>query len=156
MILGRDGELLHLARFLESVENGPSALILEGSPGIGKTTLWLAGLDAARERGYRVLASRAAESEARLSYAALSDLFGGVLDEALPGLPPPQAHALRTALLQAEEGGSPDPRAVSLASVNVVRTLATAGPLVLAIDDVQWLDTPSARVLSFVLPRLVG
>ena len=90
-----------------------------------------------------MLASRAAESEARLSYAALSDVFGGVLDEALPGLPPPQAHALRTALLQAEEGG-PDPRAVSLASVNVVRTLATAGPLVLAIDDVQWLDTPSA------------
>jgi DNA-binding CsgD family transcriptional regulator len=129
-------------------------LILEGSPGIGKTTLWLAGLDLARGRGYRVLASRAAESEARLSYTALGDLFAGVLDEALPGLPPPQARALRAALLQSEGGGSPDQRAVSLASVNVVRTLAMAGPLVVAVDDVQWLDTPSARVLSFVLRRL--
>ncbi len=154
MILGREAELAHLARFLDSIEHGPASCILEGSPGIGKTTLWLAGLNAARERGYRVLSCRGAESEARLSYAALGDLFTGVLDESLPGLPPPQAHALQTALLQAEEGGSPDQRAVSLASVNVVRTLATAGPLIVAVDDVQWLDTPSARVLSFVLRRL--
>src|SRR5206468_6558626 len=48
----------------------------------------------------------------------------------------------------------PDQRAVSIASVGVLRALASSGPLIIAIDDVQWIDTPSARVLSFALRRL--
>jgi DNA-binding CsgD family transcriptional regulator len=155
VILGRDDELDQVGLFLGSIPTGPSALVLEGAAGIGKTTLWLEGVAAARQNGYLVLTARAAESEARLSYSALGDLFAEVVDEALPSLPTPQRHALEMALLRTEaHGAPPDQRAVSLASVGVVRTLAAAGPLVVAIDDVQWLDVSSARVLSFVLRRL--
>jgi DNA-binding CsgD family transcriptional regulator len=133
------------------VPEGPSALLLEGAAGIGKTTLWQAGVAIARARGHRVLACRAAASEARLSYAALGDLF----DFELPGLPAPQRRALDAALLRAEvEGAPPDQLAVSLASLGVLRALATSRPVVIAVDDVQWLDAPSARVLAFVIRRL--
>jgi AAA ATPase domain len=152
-ILGRDAELAEVRSFIGSGSGsgGPSALLLVGTAGIGKTTLWRAGVSLARARGHRVLACRAAESEARLSYAALGDLF----DFELPDLPAPQRRALDAALLRAEvEGAPPDQRAVSLASLGVLRALAASAPLVIAIDDVQWLDTPSARVLAFVVRRL--
>ena len=98
-----------------------------------------------------MLVYRAAESEARLSYAALGDLF----NFELPDLPAPQKRALDAALLRAEFEGAPrDQRAVSVASLGVLRALATSGPVVIAIDDVQWLDVPSARVLAFVVRRL--
>jgi DNA-binding CsgD family transcriptional regulator len=150
-IVGREGELAQVRSFVESVPEGPSALLLEGAAGIGKSTLWQAGAAIARARGYRLLACRAAESEARLSYAALGDL----LDFELPDLPAPQRRALDAALLRAEvEGAPPDQRAVSVASLGVLRALATSGPVIVAIDDVQWLDAPSARVLAFVARRL--
>jgi DNA-binding CsgD family transcriptional regulator len=150
-ILGRDGELARVNDFLESASGGPAALILEGAAGIGKTTLWRAGVSFARARGHRVLACRAAESEARLSYAGLGDLF----DFELPSLPAPQRRALDAALLRAEvEGAPPDQRAVSVASLGVLRALAASEPVMIAIDDVQWLDAPSARVLAFVVRRL--
>jgi hypothetical protein len=150
-ILGRDAELAEVKSFIGSGSGGPSALLLEGTAGIGKTTLWRAGVSFARARGHRVLSCRAAESEARLSYAALGDLF----DFELPDLPAPQQRALDAALLRAElEGAPPDQRAVSLASLGVLRALAASAPVIIAIDDVQWLDAPSARVLAFVVRRL--
>ena len=155
VILGREAELDELRGFLAAVPTGPSALLLQGAAGIGKTTLWLEGLTAAKAMGHRTLATRAAESEARLSYAALGDLVGDHLTEALPTLPVPQRRALETALLRAETAEVvADPQAVSLAALGVIRHLSVAGPVVIAIDDVQWLDAPSARVVSFVLRRL--
>jgi DNA-binding CsgD family transcriptional regulator len=150
-IVGRESELAQVRSFIGSVSQGPSALLLEGAAGIGKSTLWHAGVSIARARGHRVLACRATESEARLSYAALGDLF----DLELPDLPAPQKRALDAALLRAEfEGVPPDQRAVSVASLGVLRALAASGPVVVAVDDVQWLDVPSARVLAFVARRL--
>jgi predicted ATPase len=150
-ILGREAEIAEITRFIESTPDGPSALILGGAAGIGKTTLWNAGVALAVETGHQVLACRAAESEARLSYAALGDL----LEVELPELPGPQRRALDAALLRAEvEGSPPDQRAVSLATLGVLRALATSGPVIVAIDDVQWLDAASVRVLSFAARRL--
>jgi DNA-binding CsgD family transcriptional regulator len=155
VILGRDAELDDLRLFLGSIPDGPSGLVLEGAAGIGKTTLWLEAVAGARQSGYRVLLTKAAESEARLSYSALSDLFGDVLTEALPALPTPQRLALETALLrEGPSRQSSDQLAVSLASVGVLRGLAVTGPVIMAIDDAQWLDAPSARVLAFALRRL--
>jgi DNA-binding CsgD family transcriptional regulator len=150
-ILGRDAEITQITRFIESVHDGPSVLLLEGAAGIGKTTLWQAGATLASNAGHQVLSSRAAESEARLSYAALGDL----LEFELPELPGPQQRALDAALLRAEvEGSPPDQRAVSLATIGVLRALAASGPVIIAIDDIQWLDAASVRVLSFAARRL--
>jgi DNA-binding CsgD family transcriptional regulator/tetratricopeptide (TPR) repeat protein len=153
-ILGRDPELGAIHRFVGSIADGPRALVLEGSAGIGKTTLWRAGVSAARSLGSLTLTSRAAEGEATLSYSALGDLFEGPIDDALAALPEPQRRALDAALLRSEPDATLDRRAISLGSLGVIRSLGTGSPVVLAIDDVQWLDTPSARVLTFVLRRL--
>ncbi|HTG40339.1 MAG TPA: ATP-binding protein, partial [Methylomirabilota bacterium] len=140
-ILGRDPELSAVSHFLDRIGSGPCGLVLEGSAGIGKTTLWLAGITEAADRGYRVVKSRAAESEARLSYAALGDLLGDVPDNAIGEMPAPLRRALDAALGPTERpGGAPDPRALSLAAGNVFRRIAEDQPLVIAIDDIQWLD----------------
>ena len=65
--IGRDGEVEKISAFLEHVERLPSALLLEGEPGIGKTTLWRRGVAEAKQRGYRVLSFSPAEVEAELA-----------------------------------------------------------------------------------------
>src|SRR6516164_348507 len=141
--------------FLDAVPAGPCGLLLEGAAGIGKTTVWSAGAALAVGRSFTVLSSRPAESEATLSFAALGDLLDGVLDQALPRLPPPQRRALEVALLLADPAGSPPgQRAVAVAFLAVIRYLSACGPLILAIDDLQWLDDSSAAVLEFALRRL--
>jgi MoxR-like ATPase len=75
-VVGRERVVAALTAFLDSVPRGPRALLLEGEPGIGKTTLWRDAVRHAGDRGYRVLQARPAESEARLSFAALADIVG--------------------------------------------------------------------------------
>ena len=133
----------------------PASLVLEGDLGAGKTALWRAAVAAARERGHRVLVSRATEGEASLAFAALGDLLRDVLDEGLSTLPPPQAAALRVAvLLQEPDGPPPDPLAVAVATLGLVRELAADRPVLIALDDYAWLDAASENVLAFVLRRL--
>jgi DNA-binding CsgD family transcriptional regulator len=152
---GRGAELVRVSSFLDAVPAGPHALILSGEAGIGKSALWLDALAAARARSYRTLSSRPTESEAKLSFAALGDLLDEVVDETLETLPSPQRSALEVALLRAEAGASPpDRRTLSAAFHGVLTGLAANGPVLLAIDDAQWLDVPSARVLEFALRRL--
>jgi DNA-binding CsgD family transcriptional regulator len=154
-VFGRETELSVLTSLLTDVSGGPVALLLEGDAGIGKTTLWKEGLAAARDRSYRVLACQPVESEAQFSFAALGDLLGGVLEEAEVSLAAPQARALDIALLRVEpEGVPPDGHAISLAILEIIRSLARQGPVVLGFDDIQWLDAPTARVLEFALRRL--
>ena len=154
-VIGRESELAFLHRFLDSIPTGPSAFLLSGDPGIGKTTLWKRGVAGALERGYRTLSCRPVEAETRLSYAALGDLVEPVLDESLPTLPEPQRKALEVALLRSpSSGGRADQRAVSLAVLGCLRLVVSASPLVVAVDDVQWMDIPSVRVLQFVVRRL--
>jgi DNA-binding CsgD family transcriptional regulator len=152
---GRQAELARISSFLDAVPTGPEALILGGEAGIGKSALWLDAVAQSRSRSYLALSSRPTESEAKLSFAALGDLLDGVVDRALDALPPPQRAALEVALLRAEAAASPpDRRTLSSAFHGALIALATAGPLLLAIDDVQWLDVPSARVLEFAIRRL--
>ena len=78
------------------------ALVLTGGPGVGKTSLWEAGVEAARGRGLRVLRASGSGAETQLSFAALIDLLDGIDLEAIDGLPPPQRQALEVALYRAE------------------------------------------------------
>jgi DNA-binding CsgD family transcriptional regulator len=152
---GREAELARVSDFLDAVPDGPEALVLGGEAGIGKSAVWLDALDDARARSYRVLSSRPTESEAKLSFAAVGDLLEGVGDEILDALPAPQRTALEIALLRIEAGSSPpDRRTLSAAFQGVLIALSETGPVVLALDDVQWLDLPSAGVLEFAIRRL--
>jgi len=101
-IVGREEELASIRAFLDHKDEGASALVLEGDAGIGKSTLWLAGVEHARSRGLRVLRSRPAEAERGLVHVGLGDLFEDVLDEVLPSLSPPRRRALEGALLLAD------------------------------------------------------
>jgi DNA-binding CsgD family transcriptional regulator len=153
--IGRESELAILTRFLDSIPTGPSALLLSGDPGIGKTTVWKVGLAGALQQGYRTLSCGPVEAETRLSYAALGDLLEPVLEEALPTVPEPQRQALEVALLRSPRSGArADQRAVSLAVLGCLRSVASTSPVVVAVDDVQWMDLPSVRVLQFVVRRL--
>jgi AAA ATPase domain len=104
-IAGRDAELSVITRFLDSLVARPEILVLEGEPGIGKTTLWLAGAEQARERGFRVLSCRPSAAEARLSYASLADVLTGACDCVADALPGPQRRAIDLVLLRADDDG---------------------------------------------------
>jgi DNA-binding CsgD family transcriptional regulator len=152
--VGREAELQALHTAITS-SSGPSGLVLEGEAGIGKTALWRAGIAEAEEHGMRVLIARPAESETTLSYTALEDLLASVADEVSEETPAPQRHALDVALLRAAPGGGPvDRRAVGAGTLAAVRAAARDAPVVIAIDDVQWLDQASAHALEFALRRL--
>lgn len=155
VIVGRDLELATIDEILAKARGGPAVLLLEGEAGIGKTALLAAGVEAAERQGARVLSSRAVQAEAKLSYAALGDLLSEAVDEVLPSLAAPQRHALEVAMLRVEpEGPLLDHRATAVGFVSALTELATAGPLILAVDDLQWLDAPSARALTFAFRRL--
>jgi predicted ATPase len=152
-IVGREAELEALESFL--ARSDPGAFVIEGEPGIGKTTIWNAGVAAAQDRGYCVLACRPAGSEVQLSFAALGDLLADVLGETLDELPTPQRRALEVALLLEESPGPPpDERAIGLAVLGVLRALARERSVLVAVDDAQWPDQPTATVLEFALRRL--
>src|SRR5690349_16890366 len=155
---GRESELQSLEDFLERAAGGPSALVLSGEAGIGKTGLWEAGLERARARSTRVLAHRAVEAEAVLSFAAIAELLGPVAADTLPRLGALRRRALEAALMiDGSDGESVvEPRAVSLAVLDVLTALADDTPVLVAVDDFQWLDRPSAQALLFALRRLRG
>ena len=154
-IIGRREELLALGAVLDAVPGGRQALLLQGDAGIGKSALWYEGVRLGRERGFRVLAARLTQSEIRLVFAPIGDLFAPVLDEALPLLPLFQRRAVETALLIREpDGPPPEAQLLGLALLSIVRALAQDCPVLVALDDVQWLDPSSAEVLAFMLRRL--
>jgi ATP/maltotriose-dependent transcriptional regulator MalT len=145
-----------IAGFFASATSEPSALLIEGEPGIGKTTLWLEALDQAREQGFRVLSARAAEAESVLAYTALADLLDGVPASAWADLPEPQRYAVDQVLMRADNDTATYQRAVAAAFLSVVEYLADDEPLLLAIDDLQWIDPSSMHVVAFAARRLTG
>ena len=153
-IYGRARELARVADFCASEPIGSRALVIEGTAGIGKTTLWREAIRRAQTKG-SVVSARASESESMFSFSVLGDLMEPVAGNVLPELPAQQRRALEAALVIGDaQGATPDARAVGLATVAAIRALAVREPLTIAIDDVQWADPPSFRVLSFAFRRL--
>jgi DNA-binding CsgD family transcriptional regulator len=153
-IVGREEELASVHAFIGGAEGDAAALVLEGEAGIGKSTLWLAGLEHARSRGLRVLVSRPAEAERGLAHVGLGDLFEDVLDEVLPALSAPKRRALEGALLLEDASDPVDDRALAVAVRGVLQLLSEQGTVLIAIDDVQWLDPSSSSALAFALRRI--
>ena len=156
-VVSREAEASAIADFLTSVVAAPSGMVIEGEPGIGKTTLWLAALDRARESGLQVMSARAAEAESVLAYGVLTDLLDAVDISAYKDLPAPQRLAIDRVLLRADsDEPATDQRAVAAGFLGIIKSLADAAPVLIAIDDLQWLDPSSARVISFATRRLSG
>lgn len=154
-VIGRDAELAVIEAWLAKPEDRSLGLIVEGEPGIGKTTLWRVAVGRAQALGNRVFESRPAESELKLGFSALSDLLASVGATEFVGLPPPQRRALEAALLRTEAPARRlDQRTVATAFLSLLRLLATESRLVLAIDDLQWLDAPSMQALAYAARRL--
>ncbi len=154
--VGREAELDSIQAFIDAVPRGPSALSISGPAGIGKTILWEAGGGGAPERGSpracRAAASRprrrCRSPRCRISSARCSTTIA-------PALAGPRRRALEVALLLADPGdATPDPLAIGLAVLDALRALSSAGPCILALDDIQWLDAASAAALQIALRRL--
>jgi DNA-binding CsgD family transcriptional regulator len=128
---------------------------VRGEAGAGKSTLWRAGVAAAADAGHRLLRSEPSQSEADLSFAGLTDLLAGVLPAAVAELPDPQREALEVALLLRPAGNAPPTsRAVGVAVLTVLRACVSEGPVLVAIDDVHWLDEASLDALAFAVRRI--
>jgi DNA-binding CsgD family transcriptional regulator len=152
-VIGRDHDLDAIRAFLAARDDLPAALVIEGEPGIGKTVLLRRAI--AEASSYRTVIAAPIEAERDLLFNGLMDLLEAVLEPAVADLPPPQRHALEVALLRRDAAGSdPDPRAIGAGVLGVVRALARGGPVLVAVDDVQWLDTASAQALSYAVRRL--
>jgi DNA-binding CsgD family transcriptional regulator len=156
-IVGREEERASVEAFVGRAEGGAAALVLEGEAGIGKSTLWLAGVELARSRGLDVLLSRPAEAESGLAYAGLGDLFEDALADVGPAISTPRRRALEIALLREEAANDPvDHRAIGVAVRDVLHVLTERNPILLGVDDVQWLDPASSSALAFALRRLAA
>ena len=164
-LIGRDAEVAEISAFLSGASGSAAALTITGDAGIGKTVVWKHVLQSARG-SVRVLACQPASAERPLTFSALDDLLAGVVNEVLPALPGPQRRAVETALLcdESPEPRSPVPsradrqaaerRVLARGVLDALKILASSTPLMVAVDDAQWLDHPSASVLEFCARRL--
>lgn len=154
-IVGREAELQIIRRLFEAPGSAPRTLVIDGVAGIGKTTLWRMAVDSARAEALDVLVAAPAQSEAALPYSVLSDLLEAVPPEATAALPPGHRSALAAALQETAADTDINEHAVSRAVLAIFRALVEGNRrLLIAIDDVQWMDPPSARVLEFAVRRL--
>src|SRR5436190_1827354 len=155
--VGRGAELARVDVFLAAARADVRALAVCGPAGIGKTSVWQEGSRRAAAGGALVLTARPTGGEVKLSFAALADLLAPIDGGTLALLPDPQRRALDVALLRGDESGAPlDSRAVATGLLSLLRELALRTPVVLAVDDAQWLDLPSAAALEFAVRRLDG
>jgi DNA-binding CsgD family transcriptional regulator len=154
-IVGRDAELLAGDSFVKAVAKGSALLSLQGEAGIGKTTVWAEVADRAQAAGCIVLQARPAAAEASLTLAALGDLLETVPTRVVEALPPPQRRAIDAALMRSEPTSEALAQTLMGTAVrSVLRGLSESAPLVIAIDDAQWLDPASAGTLGYAFRRL--
>ena len=153
-VFGRDRELALGTSFVAHAAESFGALVFEGEPGVGKTTVWEQVVLEAEKAGFRVLRCRPAETETKFALSALADLLEPVSEEELASLPAVQRRALDAALLRADAGGeAAQPRTLATAVRSLLREMSSTRRLLIAVDDVQWLDRASADVLEFALRR---
>ncbi|WP_310306634.1 helix-turn-helix transcriptional regulator [Nocardioides marmoribigeumensis] len=153
MLRGREREQATLAEVVRRARAGHgSALLLQGQPGVGKSTLLDDAVAAAE--GITVLRTRGVESEAPLPFAALHRLLRPVLSQ-LEGIPTRQADALRAAFGETAEDVA-DRHLVFLATLSLISVVAEDQPVLAVVDDAHWLDDASAAALQFAARRLEG
>jgi DNA-binding CsgD family transcriptional regulator len=130
------------------------ALLVVGESGIGKSFVWSRGVTTARASGACVLTATAAEAESSMSYVVLGDLLKPVVDHVIGELPAPQRDALEIALLRSPATDRPPSvRLIAMALQTALSRCVGQSRLIVAIDDLQWVDPESQAVLAFALRR---
>ncbi len=153
-LIGRNSEMLVARDRLLRADTEPAALLVLGEPGIGKTALVEQVTSEALAAGYPVLRARPTETEARLSYSGLIDLLAEVPEARFAELPAPQYRALEIALRKRDPGRtSRDPLAVSLSLLSLLRRSVEETPVLVVVDDLQWLDSATERALGYAMRR---
>ncbi|MDN3029018.1 AAA family ATPase [Streptomyces sp. S.PB5] len=151
-LIGRDDQLQLLRRLLAEPRSHGAAVLVQGAPGIGKTALLTRTAALAEELGYQILRTSGVEAESDIPYAGLQlilrPLVTGAADLAVS-----HRQALDTALGHAETG-VPDVFLVGLAVLNLLADAAAAAPVLVLVDDAQWLDDATVSVLAFVARRV--
>lgn len=151
----RLAEQAAVTTFLDSAAETATGLIVDGEPGIGKTTLYRDALTDASARGFKVLTAQGDQGEVTFAFAGLSDLLAGVDHEALDSLSPIQRAAL-DGVLHDQGTAATDERGAAAAFQSLVEWSAARTPVLIAVDDMQWLDTPSAMAVRYVARRVRG
>ena len=150
-LLGRQRERAVVERLLDTARKGHGAvLVLHGDAGVGKTALLEQAVASASD--FLTVRTAGVEAEMEFAYAALHQLCSPSLD-LIGRLPDPQREAMEVAL-GLGTGQAPNPFLVGLAVLNLLSEAAARQPLLCVVDDAQWLDRASARVLAFMARRL--
>jgi DNA-binding CsgD family transcriptional regulator len=160
-LLERAAELAEIDAVIAAAQGGAGGLIvIEGPAGIGKTSLLAEGRARAADAGFTVLYSRASELEADFSFGVVRQLFEALIATASEEQ---QSRLLGGAAAQAarlfdqrEAGSEENVFALLHGLYWLALNLAEAGPLAIAVDDLQWSDPPSLRWLAYLARRLEG
>ncbi|GAA3367398.1 LuxR family transcriptional regulator [Streptomyces sannanensis] len=149
-LVGREAEMELFGAFLTGVPRMGGSLVVLGEPGVGKTALLAAVAQEAESAGMQVLHATGVQYRAQTSYGALRQLLTSVPESraAVADLP-----ALAAAL-DFKRGRAPGQDAVAEAVVTLVAELSRKQPVLLVLDDAQWLDRASAAILGRVVRRL--
>ncbi|QJW35165.1 helix-turn-helix transcriptional regulator [Cellulosimicrobium protaetiae] len=155
-LVGRAAERRALHDALTSARAGGVRVVLHGEPGIGKTSLLDDLVATARAEGVLALRCVGVPSETHVPYAALHQLLQPLLTEPAPDARTALVRRVVGAVATRDDptGPAPEPVAVALATLDLLRERAAATPLLLGVEDVQWLDASSALVLAFVARRI--
>jgi DNA-binding CsgD family transcriptional regulator len=153
-LIGRETALEVITDAINSIHEAPSAILVTGERGIGRTTFVSAAREMAIEAGFDVIETMGTAAESGLSFAALHRLIKPLIPKA-SALPSSQSRALLTAI-GIEAGPEPDPLMVSLGTLGLIAEAASRQPVLITVDDAHWLDAASLQVLSFLARRLDG
>ncbi|MEU8732248.1 AAA family ATPase [Streptomyces tendae] len=152
-VLGRETETADLMRRVADGRSRSAVLVVEGEPGVGKSALLDLAVRRTHGAGHRVLRAVGSESEQHLAFAGLHQLLRPVLGD-LDTLPARQRSSLGAALGLADPAAPPEALLVGLAVLTLVSDLAEPAPLLVVVDDAQWIDRASLDVLAFVARRM--
>jgi DNA-binding CsgD family transcriptional regulator len=151
-LVGRAGESGRVTALIDAARSGQGgALLLTGEAGIGKSALLEHAARAAD--GVRITRASGSEFEREFPFAALHQVCVPLLG-LLDAIPAPHRAALRVAFGLAD--GTPDLLRIGLATLELATAAARERPLLVLVDDAQWLDPASARVLAFLARRLAA
>ncbi|MEU8606593.1 AAA family ATPase [Actinoplanes sp. NPDC048791] len=151
-LVGRGPEWAVLARALARIGFEGSSTVVHGEAGVGKSSLLRMASTTAGADGALVLSASGIESESMMPFAGLHQLLRPLIAD-VGSLPSVQQRALLTAL-GLREGPTPQLFLIALAALTLVVDAAVRRPVVLIVDDAQWLDAPSNDVLAFLSRRI--